>query len=76
MATYKPTVDIWALTEDELSNLQPGQWVTTGTGEGAQRGRFWGQRRSSTVVAWSGNAKGRGWDYHKALRAYAKGTTA
>ena len=71
MARFTTTIDIWALTPEERSRLQPGQWVRAGDTQDASRGRFWGERKASTVVAWCGNAKGRGWDYHRALRAYA-----
>lgn len=67
---YTPAVDIWALTPEQRATLQPGQWVTAGP-EGP-KGRFWGERQVSTVVAWQGNARGRSWVYHAALRAYAK----
>lgn len=67
MARFTKTVDVWALSPEERAKLQPGQHVKAGEA----RGRFWGERKASTVVAWSGNSKGRGWGYHKALRQYA-----
>lgn len=71
MSRFTRTVDIWALSPEERAKLQPGQWVKAGDRQDASKGRFWGERSASTVVAWSGNAKGRGWGYHKALREYA-----
>lgn len=72
MARFQTTLDIWALDDDARAKLQPGQWVRAGSAFG----RFLGQRRSSTVVAWSHNGKGRGLDYIRALRSYAKGNLA
>lgn len=39
MAKFKPTVELWDLTEDQIARLQPGQWVTCG---GLPRSRFVG----------------------------------
>lgn len=70
MAKFAKTIDIWSLSDHDRIKLQPGQYVTAGPG--GAKGRFWGQRQSSTVVAWLDNSRGRGADYHKALRDYAK----
>lgn len=69
MARFQRTVDIWAMTPEQRAKLLPGQYVKAGP-EGPI-GRFWGEGRASTVVAWLGNARGRGWAYHRALRDYA-----
>ena len=75
MARYTPTIDIWALDDNERAALAIGQWVTAGPD--GPLGRFLGQGRS-TVVAWQGNARGshdyRG--YQRSLRAYAISTSA
>jgi hypothetical protein len=73
MPRFTKTVDIWALTPEQRATLQPGQWVRAGDRMDAARGRFWGERTASTVVAWQDNAKGRGWSYHRSLRQYALG---
>lgn len=67
MAKFVKTVDIWALSSEERAKLQPGQRVTAG--EDGPRGRFYGEG-SSTVVAWDGNARGRGAAYQRALADY------
>jgi hypothetical protein len=71
--TFKKTIDIYTLTESQIKVLQPGQWVTAG---GGATGRFYGVRKSgSVVVAWSNNAKNSGnyFDYCKTLYQYARG---
>jgi len=71
---YTKVIDIGAMTEQQIRQLQPGQWVYTGTDGPAWRGRFWGVKPSGTVVvAWQGNATKSGdWrHYQKQLRSYA-----
>jgi hypothetical protein len=72
MSRYAPTLDIWALDDEARAALPVGQWVTAGPD--GPRGRFLGQGRASTVVAWLGNARGsrdyRG--YMATLRTYAR----
>jgi len=69
---YRPALDIWPLPERARAALHPGQWVTAGPG--GPRGRYLGQTRAGVdVVAWAGNARGRGPSYVRALRAYALG---
>lgn len=74
---FTKTVNIWNLSPAERAKLQIGQWVETG--EGGQRGRFYGEG-SSTVVAFVSNAKAsrdyRGYmstihNYGKVVRATA-----
>jgi hypothetical protein len=70
--TFKKAINIWALTENQIKALQPGQWVTAG----GNLGRFYGVKKSgSVVVAWSNNAKNSGnyFDYCKTLYQYARG---
>lgn len=72
---YQKTIDIWKLqaeSPDEISKLQPGQWVTAG----GSKGIYCGLREpsKSVVVMWYGNAKGRDYAaYRKTLMNYAKG---
>lgn len=50
MAIFVKTVDIWALTDEQISALQPGQYVRAG--KDGPVGRFFG-KGASTVVAWA-----------------------
>ena len=73
---YRKTVDIGRMTDQEIKQLTPGQWVYTTEDRPLWRGRFWGVKPSGTiVVAWQGNARNSGdWRrYQKALRTYARG---
>ena len=73
---FTKTIDIWQLTSEERAQLQPGQWVKSGPH--GSLGRFYGEGRASTVVAWTGNARGHRNQpggiagYHKFMRQYAK----
>jgi hypothetical protein len=70
MARYTKTVDIWTLDEDQRRRLPIGQWVTAGPD--GPKGRWMGQGRGSSVVAWLGNSqKGRWLQYMRTLRQYA-----
>lgn len=69
MPAFRPTVDIWALSDQERSELPIGQWVTAGPD--GPKGRFYGQG-NSTVVAWVGNARGRYRSYMAAVRDYGR----
>jgi hypothetical protein len=72
---YVPAFDVWGLPPYLRAAILPGQWVTAGPG--GPLGRYMGQTRAeSDVVAWQGNAKGRGRSYGAALRAYAKAGAA
>lgn len=74
---FVKTVDVWTLSPVERAALQPGQHVTAGPA--GPRGRFMGEGRGSTVVAWRGNAKGHkagALDYQRALRVYARSVGA
>lgn len=67
MALFTKTVDIWALTPEEIARLQPGQWVKAGPDGTA--GRFFGYG-ASIVVAWQSRLpKGR--RYREFLKRYA-----
>lgn len=67
--TYRPTLDVWTLTESERAALSPGQWVTAGPN--GPKGRYMGQTATgSDVVAWADNARGQK-GYGATLRAYA-----
>lgn len=56
MARYQKRLDIWSLSPEQRSSLQPGQWVEAGPG--GPRGVFCGVKQSGTVVVlWLGNAK-------------------
>ena len=72
---YTKTVNIGSMSESEIRQLQPGQWVYTGTDGPMWRGRFWGVKPTGTViVAWQGNAtKSGNWrSYQRQLRLYAQ----
>lgn len=67
MCKFTKTVDIWALTEEQIKKLQPGQWVKAGPD--GTRGRFFGHG-ASTVVAWEKRLP-RGVRYFEYLTRYA-----
>jgi len=75
MNRFRPTLDIWPLTDEERRALPIGQWVTAGPD--GPRGRFYGEGRS-TVVAWLGNAKAsRDYaGYMRAIRDYGRSVMA
>jgi hypothetical protein len=69
---FQKTIDIWKLSNDQVRALRPGQWVSAG----GSLGRFYGVKKSgSVVVAWSNNAKRSGnyFDYCKTVYQYARG---
>jgi hypothetical protein len=69
---YQPTLDIWAIKEEDRKALHPGQWVTAGEA----KGRYLGQRPGgSDVVLWR-YPRGQHNDKLRALRAYAKSGSA
>lgn len=68
MATFKKTVDIWAMTAEQIAALQPGQWVKAGPD--GPSGRFFGHG-ASTVVAWSRRLP-KGKRYFEYLKRYAQ----
>lgn len=76
---YQRAIDVTNLPTECIAVLQPGQWVYTGSHRDPNtRGRFLGVKASGTVVvAWQGNARGRGpgghRDYTRALRDFALG---
>lgn len=68
MRPYTKAVDIWAMTDEAIALLQPGQWVYAG--DRSQMGRFLGQG-ATTVVAWaSRHPKGK--RYRDYLKKYAQ----
>jgi hypothetical protein len=70
---YQKSINIWAISDKEISALQAGQWVYGG--ELRNQGRFLGMKKSGTiVVAWYGNANQQSSynGYIKMLRNYAK----
>ena len=73
---FRPTVNLWTMTDDELADLLPGQWVSAGEPD-AQRnncGRWYGiTSAGSKVVAWNGNARRSGdWKaYQRTVLVYA-----
>lgn len=69
MPAFRPTLDIWELTDEQRAELPIGQWVTAGPD--GPKGRFYGQGRS-TVVAWLGNARGRYRAYMATIRDYGR----
>ena len=74
MAKFVPAFDIWQVPDYLRPHIQPGQWVYAG--DRAHLGRFYGASMRTCVVAWQGNAKGRGKAYQEAYRAYGKGVRA
>ena len=72
MVRYIKAPDIWTLTDEQRAKLQPGQWVYAGP-FGDTGGRFLGQGRASTVVAWQGNRRAtEARAYESTLRTYAQ----
>lgn len=68
MCRFSKAVDIWKLTPEQISKLQPGQWVYANDPE--VKGRFFGQG-ASTVVAWSKRLP-KGKRHFEYLRRYAQ----
>lgn len=72
---FKPTLDIWNLSDDQLKSLPAGQWVSAGSG--GPKGFYCGVRESgSVVVGWQGNARGSGdyRSYRRSLMSYGRPT--
>lgn len=77
MARFQKIIDISRLSDAAMQQLQPGQWVYTDVNTPLSRGKFWGIKKSGTVVvAWQGNAINRSsWtEYQRSLRNYALST--
>lgn len=70
MAKFVSAFDIWQVPEYLRPHIQPGQWVYAGTR--ASLGRFYGASKRTCVVAWQGNAKGRGRDYQRTYSDYGR----
>ena len=70
MAKFVSAFDIWQVPEYLRPHIQPGQGVYAGTR--ASLGRFYGASKYTCVVAWQGNAKGRGRDYQRAYSDYGR----
>lgn len=70
MAKFVSAFDIWQVPDYLRPHIQPGQWVYAGTR--TQMGRFYGASMRTCVVAWQGNAKGRGKAYQRALADYGR----
>jgi hypothetical protein len=75
--TFRPTLDVWTLSPDQIAALRPGQWVSAGppSADRSNCGRFHGVRPSgSVVVAWNGNARRSGdWRaYQRTLHDFAR----
>lgn len=68
---YQKALNIWALSDNEIKNLQPGQWIYAG--EISNKGIFLGNVISGSIVcAWYKNAKQREYkSYIRTLRDYA-----
>ncbi|CAB4124962.1 hypothetical protein UFOVP63_45 [uncultured Caudovirales phage] len=67
---YHKAVNIWNLNEIQLKRLPIGQWVYAG--DPANKGRFYGQGRT-TVVAWFNYGKRPDWvSYCAKLRDYGR----
>ena len=70
---YTTPQDVWKMSTAQMQKLQPGQWVYAG--DKSSKGRFWGVKKSGTiVVAWYMNAVNSG-DYNgyqKTLKEFAK----
>ena len=71
MAKFVPAFDIWQVPDYLRPHIQPGQWVYAG--DRSHFGRFYGASMRTCVVAWQGNAKGRGKAYQRAYSDYARG---
>ena len=70
---YQKPLDIWKMSDKEIKNLQPGQWIYAG--DQSNKGKFFGMKKSGTVVvAWMGNVKQQASysEYMKMLSNYAK----
>jgi hypothetical protein len=70
---FQKSINIWAISDKEIADLQRGQWVHGG--EINNKGRFLGMKKSGTVVvAWNGNAHQQSsyMGYIKMLLNYAK----
>jgi len=68
---FKPTFDVWPLSQAERAAIQPGQWVTAGPRADAPRGQYLGQKKSGVdVVAWH-RSRSQYFSKRQALRAYA-----
>ena len=71
---YQKSIDIWSISDSEISKLQRGQWIHGGKYD--NKGIFLGVKPSGTiVVAWLGNMH---WQksyrgYIQTLLNYAKG---
>ena len=70
MAKFVPAFDIWQVPDYLRPHIQPGQWVYAG--ERSHLGRFYGASMRTCVVAWQGNAKGRGKAYQRVYSDYGK----
>lgn len=70
MAKFVPAFDIWQVPDYLRPHIQPGQWVYAGTR--ASLGRFYGASMRTCVVAWQGNAKGRGRSYQRVHAEYGR----
>jgi hypothetical protein len=71
---YLPAFNIWSVPRELLAHAQPGQWVYAG--DKGTMGRFWGIKKTgSVVVGWHNNARNSGdyKGYNKALRDYGQG---
>ena len=70
MAKFVPAFDIWQVPDYLRPHIQPGQWVYAG--DRSHLGRFYGASMRTCVVAWQGNAKGRGRDYQRVYSDYGR----
>lgn len=70
MAKFVPAFDIWQVPDYLRPHIQPGQWVYAG--DRSHLGRFYGASMRTCVVAWQGNAKGRGKAYQRVYSDYGK----
>jgi len=66
---YTKTLDLWTLDDEQRRKLPIGQWVTAGPD--GPKGRWMGQGRASSVVAWLDNGRGRWRSYMRTIRQYA-----
>jgi len=71
---YMKTVDIWTLDDEQRRKLPIGQWVTAGPD--GPKGRWMGQGRASSVVAWLDNGRGHWRSYMRTIRQYAISVSA
>ena len=70
MAKFVSAFDIWQVPDYLRPYIQPGQWVYAG--DRSHLGRFYGASMRVCVVAWQGNAKGRGRDYQRVYSDYGR----